>query len=56
MFSASCPHCRSVDFRAVGVRNFLERAIHWIVLPYRCSLCGRHFYLYRWLNPAAGPA
>ncbi len=49
MFSASCPRCRSVDFRDVGVRNFLEQAIHWMLLPCRCSLCGHHFFLFRWL-------
>lgn len=55
MFAAKCPHCRSVDFREVGVQNFLERAIHWLLLPYRCELCGRHFFIFRWLQPAAGP-
>ncbi len=26
-----CPHCRSIEFRSVGVRNAIERAIHWIL-------------------------
>jgi DNA-directed RNA polymerase subunit RPC12/RpoP len=51
MFSTRCPHCRSVDFRGVGVRNALEKAFHWIVFPYRCGLCGRRFFLFRWLAP-----
>lgn len=51
MFSARCPYCRSVDLRSVGVRNSIEQAIHWILLPYRCSLCGRHLFLFRWLTP-----
>jgi DNA-directed RNA polymerase subunit RPC12/RpoP len=51
VFSARCPYCRSVDLRPVGVRNSIEQAIHWILLPYRCSLCGRHLFLFRWLTP-----
>jgi DNA-directed RNA polymerase subunit RPC12/RpoP len=56
MFAARCPHCRSVDLRRVGVRNSLEQAIYWILLPYRCSLCGRHCFLFRWLTPADNAA
>jgi len=51
MFSSHCPNCRSIDFRSVGVRNAFERALHWILLPHRCTLCGRHFFLLRWLAP-----
>ncbi len=56
MFSSHCPHCKSVDFRGVGVRNALEQAIHWILWPYRCTLCGHHFFLLRWLAPIGGTA
>jgi hypothetical protein len=56
VFSARCPHCRSVDFRGVGVRNTMESFVHFILLPYRCALCGHHFFLFRWLAPAAGSA
>lgn len=56
MFSAHCPHCKSVDFRGVGVRNAIEKALYLILLPYRCSLCGRHFFLLRWLAPIEGTA
>jgi hypothetical protein len=41
-----------VDLRSVGVRNAIEQAIHWILRPYRCSLCGHHFFLFRWLTVA----
>lgn len=51
MFSSHCPHCQSLDFRSVGVRNAIESAIHWLFRPYRCGLCGRHFFLLRWLAP-----
>jgi hypothetical protein len=34
----------------------MEQAIHWILLPYRCELCGHHFFLFRWMAPAAGTA
>jgi hypothetical protein len=54
LFSKHCPHCRSVEFRGVGARNAFEKAVHWILLPFRCSLCGRHFFLMRWLAPAHG--
>ena len=54
--SDTCPHCRSVEFRGIGVRNTIERAIHWILLPYRCDLCGRHFFLFRWQAPIGGTA
>jgi len=47
-FSAQCPNCRSIDFRSVGVRNSIEKAFHWLLQPYRCGLCGRHFFLFRW--------
>ena len=47
--SARCPHCRSVEFRRVGFRNALEKAVHWFLLPFRCALCGHHFFLFRWL-------
>jgi len=50
LFTRRCPNCRSVDFRGVGARNAMEKAIHWFLLPYRCSLCGRHFFLMRWLT------
>jgi transposase-like protein len=52
LFSKHCPHCGSVEFRDVGVRNAAEKAIRWFILPFRCSLCGRHFFLLRWLVPA----
>jgi hypothetical protein len=51
--SAQCPHCKSVDFRSVGVRNSIEKALQWIVVPYRCCLCGHHFFLFRWLIPVS---
>jgi len=40
----------------VGVRNSIEGALAWIVSPYRCSLCGKHFFLFRWMAPLAGTA
>jgi len=46
-FSNSCPHCKSIDFRSVGTRNGFERTLRWLIQPYRCALCGRHFYLIR---------
>jgi len=48
LFSARCPHCRSIDLRRVGTRNSLERVFYWIFRPYRCCLCGRHVFLFRW--------
>jgi transposase-like protein len=56
MFTARCPHCRSVDFRSVGVRNALEGVLHWLLQPYRCALCGKHFFLFRWLVPVGEAA
>ena len=56
MFFPHCPHCKSVEFRGVGVRNAIERALYWIILPYRCSLCGRHFFLFRSRAPVDGTA
>jgi hypothetical protein len=32
----------------------MERAIHWLLLPYRCDFCGRHFFLFRWQAPIEG--
>jgi transposase-like protein len=48
LFSAHCPHCRSIELRSVGVRNSMEKMFLWLLQPYRCCLCGRHFFLYRW--------
>ncbi len=54
LFSAQCPYCRSIDFRRVGIRNTMEKMLFWLLQPYRCGLCGRHFFLFRW--QAADPA
>jgi transposase-like protein len=51
VFSTRCPRCKSIDFRSVGVRNAMEKTLQWILLPFRCALCGRHFFLFRWLAP-----
>jgi hypothetical protein len=48
LFSARCPHCRSIEIRSVGTRNAMERAFLWLLQPYRCCLCGRHFFLFPW--------
>ena len=56
LFAKRCPHCKSIDFRGVGVRNFLEHAFHWMLNPYRCDFCGHHFFLLRWRAPAEGTA
>jgi lipopolysaccharide biosynthesis regulator YciM len=45
-----------MQFRSVGVRNAVEQALRWILLPYRCALCGHHFFLLRWCAPAGGTA
>jgi hypothetical protein len=52
-FSVHCPHCRSVDFRTVGVLNFIERALFRLLQPCRCELCGHHFFVFRWQTPIA---
>ena len=54
LFSSRCPYCRSVEFRTVGVRNDIERAIYWLIQPYRCEFCGHHLFLFRWQAPAEG--
>jgi hypothetical protein len=51
-----CTHCKSIDFRSVGTRNALEKAFLWLRLPYRCELCGHHFFLFRWQTPLAEAA
>ena len=43
-----------IEFRPVGIRNALEGAFLWILQPCRCSLCNRHFFLFRWQAAAAG--
>lgn len=52
LFTNRCPHCSSITFRPVGARNALEQAISWLLQPYRCELCGHHFFLPRWITPA----
>lgn len=48
LFTSRCPHCRSIDFRAVGTRNAMEAAFHWLLQPCHCDLCGQRFFLLRW--------
>ncbi len=47
-----CPHCKSIDYRQVGMQNAIERAFRWLLQPCRCDLCGHPFYLFRWQVPA----
>jgi hypothetical protein len=51
LLSKRCPYCRSIEFRSVGTRNSLEEAMLWLLQPLRCSLCGHHFFLFRWQVP-----
>jgi len=53
LVTAHCPHCKSIDFRAVDTQDAIERACLWLLQPYRCALCGRHFFLFRWRAPIA---
>jgi len=46
--AARCPHCQSIDYRKVGARGSFEEAMHWLLRPFRCGLCGHHFYLLPW--------
>jgi hypothetical protein len=52
LLSAHCPHCKSIDFRVVGLRNSVEKLISFAFLPFRCGLCGQHFFMIRWLAPS----
>ncbi len=56
LFSTRCPHCGSIEFRSVGVRNFLEQAVFWLLQPCRCDFCGRHYFIFRWQLPVEGTA
>ena len=56
LFSTSCPYCKSIEFRSVGVRNGIEHAFRWLVQPYRCALCGHHFFLFRRQTPIGDAA
>ena len=56
LFRAKCPRCRSIDFRTVGMRNVVERTLHRLLQPCRCSLCGRHFLVFRWQVPVSAMA
>jgi DNA-directed RNA polymerase subunit RPC12/RpoP len=47
LFVSRCPNCRSILYRSVEPRGAVERAFQWLLHPYQCSLCGRHFYLCR---------
>jgi transposase-like protein len=53
-FSKRCPHCKSIDFRIADARNTLETVLQRLLQPYWCSLCGRHFFLFRWQVPIEG--
>lgn len=54
--SSCCPFCKSIDFRSVDARNSVERTFCWLLQPYRCSLCGHHFFLFRWHTPIESEA
>jgi predicted Zn-ribbon and HTH transcriptional regulator len=49
--SSRCPHCRSIDFRKVGSEGAMEVTLRWLLHPFRCDLCGHHFYLFPWQVP-----
>jgi hypothetical protein len=54
LFSPSCPHCKSIFFRGVGTQNRIEAFFYNWFFPYRCNLCGHHFFLFRGQAPLAG--
>jgi transcriptional regulator NrdR family protein len=56
LLSRCCPYCKSIDFRIVDARSALEETFHWLLQPFRCGLCGHHFFLFRWLAPIGGEA
>jgi len=56
LFSTRCPHCKSIDYRSTSARNVVEMAFQWLLQPCWCSLCGRHFFRFRWQVPVGGPA
>jgi hypothetical protein len=29
----------------------MEKAFLWLFMPFRCALCGHHFFMLRWLVP-----
>lgn len=43
-----CPRCASIVYRAVGARNGWERFLSPLLMPFRCDLCGHHFFLAVW--------
>ena len=48
LLHASCPRCGSIDLRSVGPRTrFNEKAL-WLMKSFRCCLCGRNVFLFRW--------
>jgi transposase-like protein len=54
LFSRRCPYCRSIDFRSVDARNAIEESFDWLLQRFRCGLCGRNFFLFRWHAPVGG--
>jgi hypothetical protein len=55
-FSTGCPHCKSIDYRSSDAKNPFETAVHWLLQPYWCALCGHRFFLFRWQLPVGGAA
>ena len=56
LFQGCCPYCSSIDFRSVDARNSIEEFFDWLLQPFRCGLCGHHFFLFRWQSPIGGEA
>lgn len=54
MLTATCPHCRSIEFRSVGTQSVVEKAFLWLLQPCRCDFCGHHFFIFRWQVPLGG--
>jgi len=43
-----CPRCGSSDVRRSVRRNFWERLLSLVLLPYRCEACGERFFRWRY--------
>ena len=46
--SRFCRRCRSSQYRRSNIKNLIELAVSFAILPVRCQYCGHRRYRPRW--------
>lgn len=47
----SCPYYQCPDVRRSRRRKVFEKALRFVITPWRCEVCGNRFYGFSWVKP-----